>query len=394
MGDELGWSRAAIYGALTVRSLASGCLAPFIGPLQDTKRGPRILAVSTTLTLTASLIAMHWVSDLLVFYLLFGCLGALASFGSSDMMMTAVLPKWFIRKRGRALATGSIGTAMGPLFFPLLVSLLIATFEWRGAWLALGIITVSVMGPMSLLVRTRPEDMGLLPDGGPEEPRADGKPSAQRVRRADIAPTEHDFTRKEIVRTRTFWLLVVAFSLGTLGTGGFFSNWLPYFRDLGFSSAEGSLAATAYGICSISMRAVWGWVTDRYPVRYALFVQAFLTGLSVCAFFAIQDQVTLILAGAVNGLAVGGFFILRPLAVANYFGRGHLGSINGIIRPFTTVAAATSPLVVAALYDFTGGYQVAFGLIAACWFIAGCAVVLAQPPRVPIATAAETASVA
>jgi MFS family permease len=388
MGDELGWSRAAIYGALTVRSLASGCLAPFIGPLQDTKRGPRILAVSTTLTLTLSLFAMFWVSDIIVFYILFGCLGALASFGSSDMMMTAVLPKWFIRKRGRALATGSIGTAMGPLFFPLLVSLLIAMFDWRGAWLALGVITLAIMGPLSLLVRTRPEDMGLLPDGGPEEPPTGSKPGRTRTRRADLAPTEHDFTRREVVRTRTFWLLALAFSMGTLGTGGFFSNWLPYFRDLGFTSAEGSLAATAYGICSISMRAVWGWVTDRYPVRFALFVQCLLTGLSVLGFFAITDQVTLIVAGAANGLAVGGFFILRPLAVANYFGRGHLGSINGIIRPFTTIAAATSPLIVAALYDFSGSYKLGFGLVAVCWFIAACAVVLARPPRAPVTESA------
>jgi MFS family permease len=382
MGEELGWSRAAIYGALTVRSLASGCLAPFIGPLQDTRNGPRILAVITTLTLCASMFAMYLVSDLIVFYILFGCLGALASFGSSDMMMTAVLPKWFIRKRGRALATGSIGTAMGPLFFPLLVSFLLTLFDWRGAWLALGAITLAIMGPASLLVRTRPEDVGLLPDGGPDTSQA-GAPAGRRARRADLAPSDHDFTRKEVVRTRTFWLLALAFSLGTLGTGGFFSNWLPYFRDLGFTSAEGSLAATAYGICSISMRAVWGWVTDRYPVRFALFVQCLLTGLSVVGFFLITDQITLVLAGAANGLAVGGFFILRPLTVANYFGRGHLGSINGIIRPFTTIAAATSPLIVAALYDFSGSYRMGFGLVAVCWFVAACAVVLARPPRPP-----------
>ena len=384
MGEELGWSRAAIYGALTVRSLTSGALAPFIGPLQDTKQGPRLLAFATVLTLSSSLIAMYWVSDLVLFYLLFGCLGALASFGSSDMMMTAVLPKWFIRKRARALATGSIGTAMGPLFFPLLVSAMVAAFEWRGAWLALGLMTFAIMAPLSLLVRTRPEDIGLLPDGGDEPASKVASTNARGSRPPVLAPSEHDFTRREVVRTRTFWLFVIAFSLGTLGTGGFFSNWLPYFRDLGFSSAEGSLAATAYGICSISMRAVWSWVLERYPLRLALFTQSLLTGASVLLFFAIQDQLTLILAGAANGLAVGGFFILRPLAVANYFGRAHLGSINGIIRPFTTICAATSPLIVAGLYELAGSYRAPFGLIAACWFVAACALFMARPPKAPI----------
>lgn len=384
MGEELGWSRAAIYGALTVRSLTSGALAPFIGPLQDTKHGPRLLAFATVVTLSSSLVAMYWVSDLILFYILFGCLGALASFGSSDMMMTAVLPKWFIRKRARALATGSIGTAMGPLFFPLLVSAMVAAFEWRGAWLALGLMTFAIMAPLSLLVRTRPEDMGLLPDGGPEPEGSEASTPAGRARRLRFAPTEHDFTRREAVRTRTFWLFVIAFSLGTLGTGGFFSNWLPYFRDLGFTSTQGSLAATAYGICSISMRVVWSWILERYPLRLALFTQSLLTAASVLMFFFIENQLTLIMAGAANGLAVGGFFILRPLAVANYFGRAHLGSINGIIRPFTTLCAATSPLIVAGLYDLTGSYQAPFGLIAACWLVAAFALFLARPPQTPV----------
>jgi MFS family permease len=276
---------------------------------------------------------------------------------------------------------------MGPLFFPLLVSALIAAFEWRGAWLALGIITFSVMAPLSLLVRTRPEDMGLLPDGGPEEARP-GAAVETRQRRASVqTPTEHDFTRREALRTRAFWLFTLAFMMGTLGTGGFFSNWLPYFRDLGFSSAEGSLAATAYGICSISMRAVWSYLLERYTLRLCLFVQSLATGISVLLFFLIQDPLTLVLAGASNGLAVGGFFIMRPLAVANYFGRGHLGSINGIIRPFTTICAASSPLIVAGLYDLSGSYQAPFSLIAVCWFVAAVALLLARQPAAPTAQA-------
>ena len=382
MGEELGWSRALIYGALTVRSLSAGTLAPFIGPLQDTRRGPRILALLTVATLGGSLIAMRWVSDIVVFYILFGCLGALASFGSSDMLITAVLPKWFVRKRARALAIGSTGTAMGPLFFPALVSGLLLIFTWREAWMALGIITLSVMGPLSLLVRRQPEDMGLLPDGGPAE--AEAGRAAPRQRRVGVVGTDHDFTRREVIRTRAFWLLILAFTLGSFGTGGFFANWIPYFRDLGFSSAEGSMATAAYGVGSITVRAFWVWVTERYPVRLALSAQAFATGLAALSFLMIDNHVTMVLAGGLFGTSVGGFFILRPLTVANYFGRGHLGSINGIIRPFTTVSSALSPLVVAALYDVTGAYRVSFVMIAACWLTAGIAVGLARPPQAPV----------
>ncbi len=383
MGEELGWSRAAIYGALTVRALSAGSLAPFIGPLQDTKRGPRILAVLTVLTLGGSLIAMHWVSDLIVFYVLFGGFGAFASFGSSDMMMTAVLPRWFIRKRARALAIGSTGTAMGPLFFPALVSGLLLVFGWRDAWLVLGLITLSVMGPLALMVRRQPEDIGQLPDGGPATQKEADRESTRRPR-SDVIGTDHSFTRRDALRTRCFWLLVFAFALGSFGTGGFFANWIPYFRDLGFTSAEGSMATAAYGVGSITVRAFWVWVTERYPVRLALSVQAIATGLAALSFLFIDSKLTMVVAGGLFGTAVGGFFILRPLAVANYFGRGHLGSINGMIRPFMTVSSAVSPLAVAALYDVTGAYRVSFVIIAACWLTAGLAVSLARPPMAPV----------
>ena len=383
MGEELGWSRAAIYGALTVRALSAGALAPFIGPLQDTRRGPRILAILTVLTLGGSLIAMHWVSNIVVFYVLFGGAGALASFGSSDMLMTAVLPRWFIRKRARALAIGSTGTAMGPLFFPAMVSGLLLIFDWRDAWLALGIITLSIMGPLSLTVRRQPEDMGLVPDGEPAT-QAETNREATRIRRPDVIGTDHSFTRRDAMRTRSFWLLVIAFALGMFGTGGFFSNWIPYFRDLGFTSAEGSMATAAYGVGSITVRAFWVWVTERYPVRLALSVQAIATGLAALSFLFIDSKLSMIVAGGLFGTAVGGFFILRPLAVANYFGRAHLGSINGMIRPFMTASSAVSPLVVAALYDVTGAYRVSFVIIAICWLTAGIAVSLARPPTAPV----------
>ena len=272
---------------------------------------------------------------------------------------------------------------MGPLFFPAIVSGLLLIFDWRDAWLALGVITLSIMGPLSLTVRRQPEDMGLLPDGEPAT-QAETDRDATRIRRPGVIGTDHSFTRRDAMRTRSFWLLVIAFALGMFGTGGFFSNWIPYFRDLGFTSAEGSMATAAYGVGSITVRAFWVWVTERYPVRLALSVQAIATGLAALSFLFIDSKLTMVVAGGLFGTAVGGFFILRPLAVANYFGRGHLGSINGMIRPFMTVSSAISPLAVAALYDVTGAYRVSFVIIAICWLTAGIAVSLARPPAAPV----------
>jgi MFS family permease len=388
MGDDLGWSRAELYGAMTVRALVSGALSPFMGPFQDSRAGPRIFAVATTLTMATSMIAMKWIDDLLLYYVIFGAFGALANFGSTEMMMSVVIPRWFVRQRGRALGIASMGTALGPLLFPFIVTFLLSVLDWRDAWLALGLLTLAVLGPISLLVRTRPEDMGLLPDGD-TEPAA--RPDHDMRARVLVQRSERDVTRTEAIRMQCFWLLILAACFTTLGTGGFHANWLPYFRDLGFTSAQGSLAATTYGVCSLSSRVVWGWLSERFELRYVMGLQGFLTFFSVVLFLNINSPAILILAAACNGLALGGIFVMRPMIVANYFGRGHLGSINGIMRPFVTLANAASPLLVALLYDRQGSYEGVFWIIAIGWLVAAAAVLLARSPQPANSARAELA---
>jgi MFS family permease len=289
------------------------------------------------------------------------------------MMLSVVLPRWFVRQRGRALGIGSMGTALGPLMFPFIVTGLLSLFEWRDAWVALGVLTLVILGPVSLLVRSRPEDMGLTPDG-------DASPVAATAAMRN-PPSEHDFTRREAARLPVFWLIVLAASLTTLGTNGFHANWLPFFQDEGFSAAEGSLAAMVYGICSVTTRVFWGWGAERVSLRRLMTLQATLTALSVLAFLLIDSRLVLVMAAAFNGLSLGGIFIMRPMIVATYFGRGHLGALNGIMRPFVTAASALSPLLVAWIFEARGSYHLVFWLLAGCWLVAGAAILVARQPR-------------
>lgn len=387
MTDELGWSRSAFFGAFTLRALVGGVLSPFIGPMQDTQSGPRILMLLTGLTMGFSLITLKWIDNIVLFYVLFGALGALTMVGGAEMLIVAIVPKWFVRMRGRAVAIASSGTAMGPLFFPFLVHGIITLVGWRDAWVVLGIGSMAIMVPLALMVRSRPEDIGLLPDGAREpdpatirQAQGERGGTAQGERQVR-ARAERSMTRRQAMRTYAFWLLILAFFLAMLGMGGFHANWIPYFEDIGFSPAVGAWAATAYGVCSISVRLVWGVVAERYPVRYLLVIQALLTAVSIMLFLNISNVPTLIIAGASHGLALGGFFIMRPLIIANYFGRQHLGAINGILRPFVTMSGAVSPLLIAGMFDIFGTYREAFILATLTWVLAAGVVFLAAPPR-------------
>ena len=132
------------------------------------------------------------------------------SIGGAEMLLSAVLPKWFIRRRTQALTIASAGSGAGPLIFPLLVSAVIDGWGWRAGWLALGGAAFLILVPLAFTVRTRPEDMGLEPDGDPAPLTASG------VRRVE----ERSFTRGEAVRQPSFWLMNVSGALFIMGVTG------------------------------------------------------------------------------------------------------------------------------------------------------------------------------
>lgn len=375
MTEELGWSRSAFFAALTMRSLLSGVLAPFIGPMQDTQKGPRRLMFITAFGMSGGLAMLYWVDNLPMFYVLFGLVGTLMTVGGAEMLLSAVLPKWFIRHRTRALTIGSAGSGAGPLFFPLIVSAVIDAWGWRAGWLALGGTAFVILLPIAFLVRTRPEDMGLRPDG-------DGAPATGSAGRR---PEERSFTRAQAVRQPTFWLVNLSGGLFLMGVTGLQTNWLLYFQEIGFASTTAALSATAFGIGSFSSRFIWGSFASRFQVRVLMATATTLTALSVLLMFQVDSVTTMVLAAVLNGLALGGNFVMRPLIVANYFGRDHIGAINGVMRPFSIAGGASGPLAVALLYDSTGNWHIAFGLVIAIWLGSALSIALAAPPRQPAA---------
>lgn len=384
MEAELGWNRTTLLGGLTVRALVAGAMAPFVGPVFDTKSGPRLLTISSAVILGVSLVGMRWVEEIWQYYLIFGAVGALANVTSGIVLIEAVVPKWFIRKRGRAVAMASMGGVLGPVF-PLAIQAAISGFGWRDAWMAMGIVAVVVLLPLGFLVRTRPEDVGLLPDG---DTAASPQPFARQTR---TVVTETEFTRGQAMRTSTFWILIATFSLTSLGVQGFISNWLPYFQDIGFSANTGAVALTVFGFAVLPARFAWGSLADFFSVRHVLMVQHVLTGLLVLLLLNIGNYTLLIVFAVLMGLAYGGYVPLQRLIYPIYYGRAHLGAIRGAMRPAITVASAVGPLVIAGIYDLNGSYKLAFVFVMMMWFAAGMMFLLARPPRARPSAGAEPA---
>ena len=266
-----------------------------------------------------------------------------------------------------------MGVGLGALLFPVSVSALIDAVGWRDAWMWFGIAIGSISVVLALLIRTRPEDVGLLPDDGAPLAGAPG-------RAARLVPLERSLTRREAVRHPAFWLLLVSFSLVGLGITGFQSNWHPFLVETGFGPADASFGIAIYGLVSGLVRPGWGLLGERFPARYLMSGTTIATAALIVVFLNVRGVGALIPVMFMAGVAMGGYLILRALLTADYFGRAHLGAINSLFRPFAMGTGALGPIIFGALYDLNGGYTLAFLMAAAAWGLAGVIVLLAKPP--------------
>ncbi len=383
MREELGWSTFDFFLAFTIRSVVAAFIAPFVGPYLDTTNGPRILGLIGVLAMGASMIGTRWIGDIpaldfmsakVQFYLLFGVLGAFGFVGSGFVIANAVLPKWFVRKRGRALGIAHIGTGFGPFLFPSITQLFISLLGWRDAWVALGLVSIIVQLPFTLALRGRPEDMGLRPDGAPTpaESPADGG--------GFVYERERSYTRSEVLRMQAFWFVVAAVVLAGAGFQGFQPNWAPYLLERGFGEGLTVAATSVYGAFSSTSRIVWGVLAERFEARKLLIVQSLLAGSVIFILIYAVDEWMVIVFMVLAGLSIGGYFILQPLLVASYFGRRYLGGVNSALMPFNTFSSSIAPILIAGLRDLRGDYFLAFLSPIAAWWLAATIVAMSRPP--------------
>src|SRR3954470_15566642 len=162
--DEFGWDRGVTAGAFSFGFLVSALVTPFVGRLTD-RRGPRIVVELGVMTMGAGLILAAFIREPWQLYL---TLGVLAGGGVNCLAYTVqslYLTNWFVRRRGLALSIAFSGVGAGSITILPWFAGLIDTAGWRTACVWLGVLLLVLLGPLTLLLRRRPQDMGLRPDG-------------------------------------------------------------------------------------------------------------------------------------------------------------------------------------------------------------------------------------
>ncbi len=377
MQRDMGWSRMEITGAVTLSLVCQGIAGPLLGPLMDRKQGSRWLMVGGGLLGGAALVLAGKANSLAHLYLVYGVVLGVVGVTYGELMSQVMVPKWFVRKRGRAVALAALGYPMAaPTLVPA-IQLVIAQWGWRSGFYALGIATWVLVVPLAAWrMRRAPEDMGLHPDGDPA-------PAAATVAGPTQRQPETSWPWRLAARTPTLWLLVGALGLATAAVSAISVHRIPYLGDIGLSPAMAAAVITVSGTSAIVTKMGWGFLIERLPVRFLLGGCFAALTAGVLIMLSISSTSMAFLWAVWWGGMVSGLVPLQSVVFATYYGRGFLGGIRGRVQPPILLAQALAPLLPAFIHDASDSYGLAFWVFFGAMGASAVLAFLARPPAHP-----------
>jgi MFS family permease len=380
--NEFGWDRGLVAGAFSFGFLVSAVLSPIIGRVMDA-RGPRIVIMTGVLLMTAGLFLARYIERP---WHLYATLGVLVG-GGANLMTYAVhsqfLPNWFVRRRGLAISIAFSGVGVGAIVLLPWLQSIILTDGWRASCWAIGLLVLLAVAPLNLLVRKRPEDIGLLPDGDARLPSAADKRQASNI--VDPAWVAIEWTLARAVRTTRFWWIVLGYFCGLVAWYAVQVHQTKYLTEIGFTPLVAAWALGAVSVVGIPGQIILGGLSDRIGREWVW--TAGCAGFAVCyaALIALEHAPSnvllylMVLSQGFLGYALTS--VMGPI-VAEIFEGPHYGSIFGTITVALIGGGAAGPWVAGVIHDATGSYRLAFVLTIACCIASALAIWMAAPRRV------------
>ena len=381
--EDMGWERSTIAYAVTAGTWASGLLTPFVGRLAD-RYGPRGLMPLAAFIAGVCFFALAGIHAVWQFYIAYIIARAIA-----NPMLVGVVPRtaavnFFSRRRNLALGISAMARPFGGAINIQIFSLIAIATSWRTAFRAHGVVSLLIVIPLLLIMRRRPSDIGLNPDGAPAatQPSRGRASSDTSTRTPTTAPHEKDWRAGQAARTPAFWLIVIAEALVILISGTINFQIVPYLRDVGISPAVAAGALSISSLFGSLGNPFWGWLSDIFSPRRLALITLAISGAAVSLFIIVPEGRLSLAVVILYGTLAGGLNILGHMMIAQYFGRSSFGSITGLMGPFQTGALGLGPTFGALLYRITGGYRAIYLFGVLSYILAfACIIAARQPTR-------------
>ncbi len=376
LGEDLGWSKAALGGAFSFLQLIGGVMSPIQGAVID-RFGPRAMMRLGMVAFGAGFIALSQIDSLLGYYGAFFLLGVGLRLSGFFPLSVAVV-NWFERRRARALSTIGLGFAVGGLLVPV-VAFSLETFGWRETAFTSGVLMIVLGLPLVQVIRHRPEDYGEVVDGLPADDH-------EAARDQPTVSTAHlpDFTAREAMRTAAFWLISLGHGAALLVVSAVTVHVISHLKDnLGYSVSDAALIVTLMTSMQVVGILIGGAIGDRFDKRL-ISGSCMLMHMAGMLLVTFATALPMVVAFAVlHGLAWGIRGPLMQAMRADYFGRSSFGVIMGLSALIVMIGQIAGPLVTGAMADSTGDYELGFTLMALMAGAGSLFFLFAKRPRLP-----------
>jgi MFS family permease len=379
--DEFGWERGVTAGAFSFGFLVSAVLSPTLGRLMD-RRGPRVVMELGAGLMAAGLMLATLVRQPWHLYL---TLGVLVGGGSVCLGYTGqalFLPNWFVRRRGLAMSLAFSGVGVGSIILLPWLQALIGRAGWRAACWAMAILVLALLVPLNLLLKRRPEDIGLEPDG---DASSHETAAAQMANVVDPVWAAVDWTLGRAMRTARFWWIVLGYFGGLFAWYAVQVHQTKYLIEIGWSPTYAAWALGFVSLVAIPGQIVLGHLSDRIGREWVW--TAGNLGFAICylALILMREAPTSALLWLMvlsQGMLGYGLTSVIGAIPAEIFQGRHYGGIFGTLMLAAIVGGAAGPWVAGALHDATGSYTPAFSIAIGCSVVSAGAIWLAAPRKV------------
>jgi MFS family permease len=337
--SEFGWTRAQTSGGI---ALATVLIQPLAGLLVHRFSTRKLILFGSGMLLVSFVLFSMGDGSLLLYYLAW-CAFMVGYIYSGPLPHQVLLTQWFRRNRGMAIGTAYLGLGLGGAISQKYVALpLIQSFGWRTALLLMGASMLLVVPMLLWVVRDRPSDKGLFPDG------ADGPPPDS------LVPPQ---TFNALLRRREFWLLGLG-SCASIGAIGSINQHMKLlFQDAGLQASTVANTTFLILMSSLAGRIVMGWLADRYSKKVVMLLAFLFVALPVPLLFFVARPGIPTAFALVFGFGLGADYMLIPLMGAQLFGPNSLARVMGVILPADSIGQTFCPFLLGLLRDRFGNYQ-------------------------------------
>lgn len=347
---DLGFSRSEISTYMTGYFIGTTLVTPLAGKLLS-KYDTRIVMSVAIVVLSGAVASMSLFHEIWQWQVSGFFVGAA---GSCIFVLPSAsfIGNWFIKRRGFVYGIVMAFSSISAAIFSQVLSFMIQSAGWRFAYLFVGVVSLAVILPCSLIMRKRPSDLGMNPYGHAQGEGGEGGVLSMRGVSVKVA-----------VVSVAFWCLFAFAGIASFIHGGIEQHMPGYIESIGFTASFAALVVSAESLGSMLDKFVMGWLNDKIGVQFTVNIQLGMVALGFLGFIFAGDNLVMLyvsafLFGAQNSLVS----VSTPLLIRQIFGERDFPAIFTYARIGTGVIGCLGPVTVAGVFDVTGSFVPAFAL--------------------------------